>query len=29
MLKGACGDCEEYEELDGKIADYKKAHGIS
>jgi tetratricopeptide (TPR) repeat protein len=29
VLKGACGTCEEYEELDGKIADYKKAHGIS
>ena len=29
VLKTACGDCDEYEELDGKIADYKKAHGIS
>jgi len=29
VLKGACGNCEEYEELGGKIADYKKAHGIT
>jgi len=29
VLKGACGDCEEYTELDGKIGDYKKAHGLS
>ena len=29
VLKDACGNCEQYEELDGKVADYKKAHGIS
>ena len=29
VLKDACGTCEDYEELNGKIADYKKAHGIT
>jgi tetratricopeptide (TPR) repeat protein len=29
VLKGACGDCEEYADLDGQIKDYKKAHGLS
>jgi tetratricopeptide (TPR) repeat protein len=29
VLKNACGDCEEYEDLDEAIADYKKAHGQS
>ncbi len=29
VLKGACGNCEEFEELDGQIRDYKKAHGLS
>ncbi|HSE75771.1 MAG TPA: tetratricopeptide repeat protein [Dongiaceae bacterium] len=29
VLKGACGNCEEFEDLDGQIKDYKKAHGLS
>ena len=29
VLKGACGDCEQFEELDDKVKDYKKAHGIT
>ncbi len=29
VLKNACGDCEEYGELEGAIADYKKEHGLS
>jgi len=29
VLKSACGDCDEFQELDGKIGDYKKAHGLS
>ena len=29
VLKGACGSCEEFEDLDGQIKDYKKAHGLS
>ena len=29
VLKGACGDCEEYEDLDGQIKDYKQEHGQS
>jgi tetratricopeptide (TPR) repeat protein len=29
VLKNACGDCEEYEDLDEAVADYKKAHGQS
>jgi len=29
VLKGACGNCEQSEELDDKVKDYKKAHGIT
>ncbi|MDY0883981.1 tetratricopeptide repeat protein [Dongia soli] len=29
VLKSACGDCEEYEDLEEAVADYKKAHGQS
>jgi tetratricopeptide (TPR) repeat protein len=29
VLKAACGDCEEYEELADEIADYKQEHGLS
>ncbi|MBL9034032.1 MAG: tetratricopeptide repeat protein [Rhodospirillaceae bacterium] len=29
ILKGACGDCEEYEDLEEAIDDYKQAHGLS
>ena len=29
VLKDACGDCEEYSDLEEAIADYKKAHGLS
>lgn len=29
VLKDACGDCEEYGDLEEAIADYKKAHGLS
>lgn len=29
ILKGACGDCDEYEELEDAIDDYKDAHGLS
>ena len=29
VLKGACGNCEQFEELDDKVKDYKKAHGIT
>lgn len=28
-LKAACGDCDEYEELEESIADYKKANAIN
>jgi tetratricopeptide (TPR) repeat protein len=29
VLKDACGNCEQFEELDDKVKDYKKAHGIT
>lgn len=29
VLKNACGDCEEYEDLEDEIADYKEEHGLS
>jgi tetratricopeptide (TPR) repeat protein len=29
ILKGACGDCEEYVDLEEAIDDYKQAHGLS
>jgi Flp pilus assembly protein TadD len=29
VLKNACGDCEEYDDLEDEIADYKEAHGLS
>jgi len=29
VLKTACGNCEEFDDLDGQIKDYKKAHGLS
>ena len=29
VLKGACGNCEQFEELDDKVKDYKKARGIT
>ncbi|HET6621170.1 MAG TPA: tetratricopeptide repeat protein [Dongiaceae bacterium] len=29
VLKGACGDCDEYEDLDDEINDYKEEHGLS
>jgi tetratricopeptide (TPR) repeat protein len=29
VLKDACGDCEQYEDLDGQIKDYKQEHGLS
>jgi tetratricopeptide (TPR) repeat protein len=29
VLKNACDDCEEYEDLEEEIADYKEAHGVS
>jgi Flp pilus assembly protein TadD len=29
ILKGACGDCEEYEDLEEAIDAYKQAHGLS
>jgi tetratricopeptide (TPR) repeat protein len=29
VLKSACGDCEEFQDLDHAIADWKKSHGQS
>jgi tetratricopeptide (TPR) repeat protein len=29
VLKTACGDCEEYEDLEDQINDYKEEHGLS
>ena len=29
VLKGACGSCEEFEDLDGQIKTYKQEHGQS
>ncbi|MEZ5833735.1 MAG: tetratricopeptide repeat protein [Dongiaceae bacterium] len=29
VLKTACGNCEEYEDLEGHIDDYKQEHGLS
>lgn len=29
VLKNACGNCEEYEDLEEAIDDYKKEHGLS
>lgn len=29
ILQGACGDCDEFEELEEAIEDYKEAHGLS
>jgi tetratricopeptide (TPR) repeat protein len=29
ILKGACGDCDEFEELEEAIEDYKEEHGLS
>ena len=29
VLKNACGDCDEYEDLEGDIKDYKDEHGLS
>jgi Flp pilus assembly protein TadD len=29
VLKGACGDCDEYEDLEDEIDDYKEEHGLS
>ena len=29
VLKSACGDCEEYEDLEDEIDDYKEEHGLS
>ena len=29
VLKGACGDCDEYEDLADEINDYKEEHGLS
>jgi tetratricopeptide (TPR) repeat protein len=29
VLKGACGDCEEYDDLADEIEDYKEEHGLS
>jgi tetratricopeptide (TPR) repeat protein len=29
VLKSACGDCDEYEDLEEAIDDYKKEHGLS
>jgi len=29
VLKSACGDCDEYEDLEDEIDDYKDEHGLS
>jgi tetratricopeptide (TPR) repeat protein len=29
VLKSACGDCDEYEDLEDEINDYKEEHGLS
>lgn len=29
VLKNACGDCDEYDDLEDEIADYKEEHGLS
>jgi Flp pilus assembly protein TadD len=29
VLKNACGDCDEYEDLEDEINDYKEEHGLS
>ena len=29
VLKNACGDCEEYDDLEEEIEDYKEEHGLS
>ena len=29
VLKTACGDCDEYEDLEDEIDDYKEEHGLS
>lgn len=29
ILKSACGDCEEYDDLEEAIGDYKEEHGLS
>jgi tetratricopeptide (TPR) repeat protein len=29
VLKTACGDCDEYEDLENEIDDYKEEHGLS
>jgi tetratricopeptide (TPR) repeat protein len=29
VLKGACGDCDEYDDLQDEINDYKEEHGLS
>jgi len=29
VLKSACGDCDEYEDLENEIDDYKEEHGLS
>ncbi len=29
VLKSACGDCDEYEDLEDEIDDYKEEHGLS
>ena len=29
VLKSACGDCEEYDDLEDEIEDYKEEHGLS
>jgi tetratricopeptide (TPR) repeat protein len=29
VLKSACGDCEEFDDLQDEIKDYKEAHGLS
>lgn len=29
VLKKACGDCDEYEDLEDEINDYKEEHGLS
>ena len=29
VLKSACGDCDEYDDLEDEIKDYKQEHGLS
>jgi tetratricopeptide (TPR) repeat protein len=29
VLKNACGDCDEYDDLEDQIEDYKEEHGLS